>query len=296
MVGRTTPTFPANPPLIFIRHKNCAALLWYHDHGNMVTRLNVYAGLAGLYIVRDPVTDAGRPSGDHELPLLLQDRDFELTPDGTHFTGRFLYQALNSNNKFIPESDFYLVNGTVRPFKKVDRSKYRLRILNGGNSRFFRLAFRTGAGTPDTKAWEVIGVDGGPLGTPVPNPKTATPTTSNPAATKEMVVLVPAERLDLLVDFSQYAAGTNVELVHIKPPNTPQAIMQFQVGTVPPTLGAAETTPIVLRSPRLAKPYSLADDAAPAVAPVLAGCSRPQANLCALFERWNANHQWAYVP
>jgi spore coat protein A len=74
-----------------------AALLWYHDHANMITRLNVYAGLAGLYIVRDAVVEAqhGLPVGPpFEIPLLLQDRNLEEKAD--KYTGRFAYQPLNS--------------------------------------------------------------------------------------------------------------------------------------------------------------------------------------------------------
>jgi spore coat protein A len=265
--------FPGEAATHFYPTQERGAMLWYHDHGNMVTRLNVYAGLAGLYIVRDPATDAGRPSGDHELPLVLQDRDFELTADGTHFTGRFLYQSLNLNSKFEPRSNIFLVNGTVRPFKKVDRDKYRLRILNGSNARFFRLAFLLEGDVPNTKTWEVIGVDGGPLKTPVPNPKTATPTAADPAATKEMVVMGPAERLDVIVDFSQYAAGTKVELVSLKPNGAVLGkIMQFQVESAPAAPIVAESVHAITRSPRLAAPYSAADEkpaAASAVAPTV---------------------------
>jgi spore coat protein A, manganese oxidase len=229
------------------------ALLWYHDHANMVTRLNVYAGLAGLYLVRDKSTDAHYPSGKHEIPLVIQDRDFELTSDGTAFTGRFQYQALNSNTKFEPMSKIFLVNGTVRPYCEVDRCKYRLRILNGANARFLRLAFQTESDPPNTKAWDVIGVDGGLLETHVPNPTTAAPTPFNPMARKEMVVLGPAERLDVVVDFGQYAAGTNIEMVTLTPNGVMLGrVLQFRVGsaTTPPVVVAAP--PTIARSPRLA--------------------------------------------
>jgi FtsP/CotA-like multicopper oxidase with cupredoxin domain len=260
--------FPGDSAYYFYPKQERAALLWYHDHGNMVTRLNVYAGLAGLYIVRDAATDALYPSGDHELPLVLQDRDFELTPDGSQFTGRFRYQALNLNAKFEPASNIFLVNGTVRPYKTVDRSKYRLRILNGANARFFRLAFRVDGGPPNTKTWEVIGVDGGLLTVPVSNPTTAMPTVADPGATKEMVVLGPAERLDVVVDFSQYPAGSNVELVHLRATGTELAkIMQFRVDAAAPPVEivaeavAEESVQEPRRSPRLASPYEAADSA-----------------------------------
>jgi len=70
-----------------------SSLLWYHDHANMKTRLNVYAGLVGLYVVRDPTAESDLPAGDKELLLLLlQDRKFEMGPDGAPLTGRFQYQ------------------------------------------------------------------------------------------------------------------------------------------------------------------------------------------------------------
>jgi spore coat protein A len=187
-----------------------ATLLWYHDHANMITRLNVYAGLAGLYVVRDAAAEANLPTGDHELFLLLQDRDFELSPDGSAFTGRFAYQALTSNTKFEP--DFLLVNGLVTPFKKVDRTKYRLRILNGANARFFQIAFRTEEEGVSTKTWRVIGVDGGFLSAPV-----EAPTTQVGSNQRQMVVLAPAERLDVIADFSQFPSGTDVELAYLRP-------------------------------------------------------------------------------
>jgi o-aminophenol oxidase len=231
-----------------------AALLWYHDHANMVTRLNVYAGLAGLYVVRNAAQEASLPQGAYELPLVLQDRDFEVRADADEFTGRFLYQSLTSNNKFEPA--YFLVNGVVNPFKRVERTVYRLRILNGANSRFFRLAFRVDSGPLSTAAWQVIGVDGGFMSSPLNNPKTRTP-----GGMKEMIVLAPAERLDALVDFSQFAAGTNVELAHARPNGTySKPIMQFQVQGAAPVIAATAPAAAPSRSPRLASSYSAAID------------------------------------
>jgi spore coat protein A len=232
-----------------------AALLWYHDHGNMITRLNVYAGLAGMYVVRDHSAEVNLPKGHNELFLLLQDRDLELSSDGSAFTGRFAYHALTSNTKFEP--GFFLVNGLVTPFKKVDRTCYRLRILNGSNARFFRIAFRTEESGISTKEWRVIGVDGGFLTTPVENP-----TTQVGSNRKQMVALAPAERLDVIVDFSQFPVGTNVELAHLRSNGSfVGPIMQFQVQAA--TLASPSGVPAAGRSPRLAAPYSLPADVGP---------------------------------
>src|SRR5262249_8027922 len=171
------------------------------------------------------------------------------------FTGRFAYQPLTSNTKFEP--DFFLVNGLVTPFKKVDRTCYRLRILNGSNARFFQLAFRTEEGGISTKEWRVIGVDGGFLTTPV-----ETPTPQVGANRKQMVVLTPAERLDVIADFSQFPAGTNVELAYLRSNGTfLRPVMQFQVqATTAPSPSGVRAAG---RSPRLASPYSLPADGGP---------------------------------
>lgn len=238
-----------------------AALYWYHDHANMVTRLNVYAGLVGLYVVRDASTDAGHPSGEHELPLVLQEADLETTPDAMAYTGRFRYQPLNLNSRFEPATGWFLVNGTIQPYYNVNRGKYRLRILNGANSRIFNLTFVNGGGSPSTKGWSVIGVDGGPLKVPVDNPTTATPTAANPNLKREMVVLAPAERLDVVVDFSLYPDNSSVHLASLKANGTVfREFMEFRVAGEPPAAPAttAAVAP-VSRSPRLANPYTVND-------------------------------------
>src|SRR5262249_36654189 len=134
--------FPGGSQVHHYPAQESAALLWYHDHANMVTRLNVYAGLAGLYIVRDPDAEAalGLPVGVEagELPLVLQDRNLEVDAAADQYTGRFAYQALNSNGRF--RGDFVLVNGVIWPCRKVRPQTYRLRILNGSNARFYQLA------------------------------------------------------------------------------------------------------------------------------------------------------------
>jgi spore coat protein A len=240
-----------------------AALLWYHDHANMITRLNVYAGLAGLYVVRDAAAEVNLPKGDKELFLLLQHRDFELSADGQSYTGRFRYQDLTSNDKF-EQGDFFLVNGQVTPYQKVDRTHYRLRFLNGSNARFFRMAFRTGDGPTTTDAWRVVGVDGGLLPPPgIEAPKT----TVKPGVTKPMVVLAPAERLDVIADFSTFKAGDKVELVYLRSNgNYFSPVMQFQVQGATPQ--APSGLPVAQRSPRLASPHAPPADAAPDMRPL----------------------------
>jgi spore coat protein A len=159
-----------------------AALLWYHDHALGFTRLNVYAGLAGLYVVRDDWEQGlGLPSGDQELPIVIQDRSF-------YANGELYYHALarepgHPSPSVLPEQfgSVILVNGAAWPVAKVEPRRYRLRILNGSDSRFYRLALSSG------QKFLQIGSDGGLLDAPVE---------------LTQLLLAPAERADVIVDFS----------------------------------------------------------------------------------------------
>jgi FtsP/CotA-like multicopper oxidase with cupredoxin domain len=115
-----------------------AALLWYHDHVMGVTRFTVYAGLAGLWIVRDDrERELGLPEGPpYEIPLLLQDRNFDVDSDG-QLTGDLLHKT----DPDVPEcfSPITTVNGKAWPTLDVESTTYRFRVLNGSNARTFRL-------------------------------------------------------------------------------------------------------------------------------------------------------------
>jgi spore coat protein A len=194
-----------------------ATLLWFHDHALGATRLNVFAGLAAAYILRDDFDTGGAdnandlPSGPYEIPLVVQDRQFN--PDGT-----FLYPTSEIEGvTWIGEyfGDVMLVNGKVWPFLNVEPRMYRFRILNGCNARILSLDI----GGPTF--WQ-IGAEGGMWDIPVP---------------VKQLVMAPAERADVLVDFSQFAGQTLVIKNH-KPhspvsnpaPQLPQ-VMQIRVGT-----------------------------------------------------------------
>jgi FtsP/CotA-like multicopper oxidase with cupredoxin domain len=174
-----------------------ATMLWYHDHVMGVTRFNVYAGLAGLWIVRDErERELELPEGPpHELPLLLTDRNFDLQADGS-LGGDLLH-------KTDPEvmecfSPFTCVNGKVWPHLDVEPTTYRFRLLNGSNARTYRLVLMRD-GEPDLGRVTQIGTEGGLLAAPV----------SIPA---QGLVLASAERADLLVDFSGLEPGTELTL------------------------------------------------------------------------------------
>jgi o-aminophenol oxidase len=174
-----------------------AAMLWYHDHVMGVTRFNVYAGLAGLWIVRDESDrELELPEGPpYEVPLLLSDRNFDLDDDG-RLTGDLLH-------KTDPEvmecfSPFTTVNGTVWPHLDVEPTTYRFRLLNGSNARTYRLVL-TRDGDADHERITQIGSEGGLLQAPVSIPG-------------QGLVLASAERADLLVDFSDLEPGTELLL------------------------------------------------------------------------------------
>jgi spore coat protein A len=159
-----------------------AATIWYHDHALGITRLNVYAGLAGYYIVRDEWEDnLNLPSGNYEIPIAIQDRMF--TEDGQLFYPSMPEEAGQPNPSILPEmfGDFILVNGKTWPILNVEPRKYRFRFLNGSDSRFYKLYF--GNAIPFVQ----IGTDGGFLNAPV--------------ALNQMT-LGPGERKDVIVDFS----------------------------------------------------------------------------------------------
>jgi len=208
--------------------------LWYHDHALGQTRLGVYLGLAGFYLIRDAAElGLGLPSGEFEIPLVIQDRSFH--PDGS------LEYPATVTETFFGETN--LVNGRVWPFHGVKQGKYRLRLLNGANSRHYTLEFCPGSSAspcPAPASFQLIGGDGGLLPAPVPLTE---------------ITLGPAERADVIVDFAPYAPGTEVYLVNSAPapfPGTPGTgvvadVMMFAVqsqsgftGAVPPTLRTME--------------------------------------------------------
>ena len=175
-----------------------ATLLWYHDHGMGITRFNVYAGLAGLYIIRDAEEAALHlPAGPYEIPLLIQDRNLETDPDGS-LTGRLLHKVEDGTMEFF--GPFTLVNGTIWPYLPVEARQYRFRVLNGSNARIYRLVLLDERGTPAHHLIKQIGTDGGLLGQPVDLPA-------------EGLVLAPAERADLIIDFRS-VRGQSLRLVN----------------------------------------------------------------------------------
>ncbi len=212
--------------------------LWYHDHALGITRTNIYSGLAAFYFLRGtgdfgvPGTGLNLPTGDQELEMLIADRQFDtngqlLFPDG--FPAGLNGPPPNPNVHpfWIPEffGDTVLVNGKTWPKMTVEPRRYRFRLLNGSNARFYDLTLGA-AGLPNPDIW-VIGTDGGFLDKPV-----------KPGD----LLMGPSERYDVIIDFRNFA-GRNVFLLNSAPapfpsgttpdPQTVAQVMQFQVTNAP---------------------------------------------------------------
>ncbi|HET9909484.1 MAG TPA: multicopper oxidase [Anaerolineales bacterium] len=265
---------------------NRASTLWYHDHALGMTRLNVYAGPAGFFIIR------GGPSGDqavvdvrtagpailpgpapregdrfpsnktyYEIPIAIQDRAFNsdgslFYPDTREFFDEFTGPFVpNSNVSPIWNPEFFgnmiMVNGNTWPFLNVEQRRYRFRFLNGCQSRFLILNFGT---IPGVEVWQ-IGNEGGFLAAPV----------NLTANHNNQLLMGLAERADLIVDFTNVPVGQHL-LTNLGPdepfgggiadvdfepsdPNSTGQIMAFQVA---PALAPDPTTPpLFLQLPAL---------------------------------------------
>ncbi|HEU5213225.1 MAG TPA: multicopper oxidase domain-containing protein [Gaiellaceae bacterium] len=176
-----------------------AGLLWYHDHVMGVTKLDIYAGLAGLWIVRDDrERELELPEGPpFEVPLLLQDRNFDVDEHG-RLTGRLVHKTDPEVMEAFPP--FTVVNGRVWPVLEVHPATYRFRVLNGSNARTYRLVLLRD-GKPELERITQIGTDHGLLRAPARVPA-------------DGVTLASAERADLLVDFSDIEPGSELTLLN----------------------------------------------------------------------------------
>src|SRR3954467_15845914 len=181
-----------------------ARTLWYHDHGVHHTAENAYLGLAGMYIMHDSGEESlGLPRGSYDVPLVLKDAMF--AKDGS--------LIFENNNESGLYGDVNLVNGRPWPNMRVERRKYRCRILNACISRSFRLKLSTG------DPFTVIATDGGLM----PKPQAAGD-----------FRLGMAERYEVVIDFSKYKLGTKIQLQNASPANNINyanidKVMQFEV-------------------------------------------------------------------
>eukprot|EP00276_Gloeochaete_wittrockiana_P000389 CAMPEP_0184671628 /NCGR_PEP_ID=MMETSP0308-20130426/85618_1 /TAXON_ID=38269 /ORGANISM="Gloeochaete witrockiana, Strain SAG 46.84" /LENGTH=1900 /DNA_ID=CAMNT_0027118799 /DNA_START=270 /DNA_END=5973 /DNA_ORIENTATION=+ len=199
---------------------------WYHDHAHGITRLNVYAGLAGFWLLRDSQDTGlasnplGLPAYPYEIPLLIQDRRFTL--------GHQLFYPSDPPTASSPavsiRHDFVgrvmVTNGKAWPVQSVERRKYRFRIINGCDTRVLGL-YVTGGSIVQ------IGTDGGFLSA------VATFTATN------TLKIAPGERADIIIDFTQWAFGASVTLMNSYPltdgslplPSLDGTILRFTITT-----------------------------------------------------------------
>ena len=256
-----------------------AATLWYHDHTLGMTRLNVYAGPAGFYILRGGPEDlpsgvlpgpapgvGANPFGTYyEIPIAIQDRSFNA--DGSLFYPNSREFFDEFGGPYIPDSDIspifnpeffgntMVVNGRTWPYLNVEPRRYRFRFLNGCNSRFLVLKMVTDPEaerpvTPALHFWQ-IGTEGGFLPAPVK---------------LDQLLMGLAERADVIVDFSDLPVGTEIFLINEAPdepfgggeppgdfdvadPNTTGQVMKFVV--VPQTSPDKSTPPSELMLPAI---------------------------------------------
>jgi len=209
-------TYPNNQP---------AASLWYHDHALGITRLNVYAGLAAVYLLTDDleadlIANGNLPAlaGPYDVPLAVQDKQFNAN-------GTLFYPTAGiTHPHWVPEffGDAILVNGKVWPYLQVEPRKYRFRIYNGSNARFYDLSLKTVNHTGNA-SFQQIAAEQGFFAAPVP---------------RASLLLGPGERADVVVDFAAFA-GQALRLTNSakspsprgKPadPQTTGQVMEFRV-------------------------------------------------------------------
>ena len=192
---------PGKSSVSFYPNDQEAATLWYHDHAMGINRLNIYAGLFGLFLIRDEFEKGlGLPSREHEICLVICDRQLDRD-------GQLIYPVSpNPKAPWVPEvfGDVFLVNGKIAPYLEVDARPYRFRVLNAANGRFFHLDFSTPI------EFHQIASDQGLLPAPV-------------SATE--LTLAPGERADIIVDFSK-STGEKILLN-----NDNLSVMQFRVAS-----------------------------------------------------------------
>ncbi|WP_018587520.1 multicopper oxidase family protein [Salinispora arenicola] len=209
-----------------------AATLWYHDHALGMTRQAIYSGLAGFYLIRGgefdlppgvlpgPAPALGDPPGTryYEIPIVIQDRSFErdgslFYPSSRAFSGTCTNPADYIPNGDVPPiwvpeffADTMVANGRTWPRLEVEQRRYRLRLLNGCNTRtlILTIAANPTAERPVDPALPIwlIGTDGGFL--PQPQPL-------------DRIVLGTSQRVDIILDFTDVPTGTDLYLINEGP-------------------------------------------------------------------------------
>jgi spore coat protein A len=200
---------------VYTNNQNATAL-WYHDHAMNITRMTVQAGLAGTYLIRDDEEDAlNLPSGQFEIPLMIRDLNLGVDANGNP-TGRQLLKTEARLPVFY--GPYTMVNGVIWPYLNVQARHYRFRLTNVSSARIFRFVLVDEGGNPVPNVMYQIGSDSGLLPAPV-------------EIDVNGILLAPAERADILIDFTTLA-GHNIRLMNIAP--APYAGTPLPPGSFPP--------------------------------------------------------------
>ncbi|MBD3610104.1 MAG: multicopper oxidase domain-containing protein [Gammaproteobacteria bacterium] len=171
---------------------NRAGTYWFHPHPHGNTAHQAYMGMAGLLIISDREEQAlGLPSDEYDLPIVIQDRSFN-RDNQLQYIGPSMMGMMQRMTGFKGEQ--IMINGLSDNTLSVATRPYRLRLLNGSNSRIYKLAWN------DDSPLRVIATDGGLLENPEQRP---------------YIMLAPGERIELWVDFSRYKIGTELTLRHL---------------------------------------------------------------------------------
>lgn len=198
-----------NESIVSILNTQEPATLWYHDNTRGLSRLNLYSGLAGAYIIRDLEEMKINPRIE-DIILMIQDKSFG--EDASLY-----YPVTGENTSQHPYwvSEFYgdviLVNGISWPYMEIKKAFYRFRIINASNCRIYDI------GLSDNSNFILIGTDGGYIQTPV---------------IVNFCKLAPGERAEIIVDFRKYRKGEEIILKNNSSdaiPDLTDTIMQFQI-------------------------------------------------------------------
>jgi spore coat protein A len=186
-----------NNPFVYDNSQQ-GGTIWYHDHAMGVTRVNVYAGLAGFYIIHDAnenalIANHSLPNEKYDVPLAIQDRMFTVGGQ-LYYPSDVLKGTTATYPSEHPEffGDTILVNGQAWPVMDVEPRVYRFRILDGSEARFYNLSLNQLKG-PSSVPFSQIGTDDGLLGAPV---------------VLNALLVAPGERADIVIDFSKFAGQT----------------------------------------------------------------------------------------
>lgn len=179
-----------------------AGTYWYHPHPHGRTGVQAYAGLAGLFLINDDEeSKLGLPSGDYDLPIVIQDRLFDSDNQLVYGGNGMMDQMMGFLGNRI------LVNGQADFNLDVATRPYRLRLHNGSNSRIYKLGWDDG--TP----FKIIATDGGLL---------------EESLDQQYITLAPAQRVEIWVDFSDRAVGDNLQLTNF-PSEAPDGGSKFTI-------------------------------------------------------------------